>query len=209
MTSKRVAVGIACALLLAAGCSSAPPAAPESETPVTTASETPVTTASETQHVVAGPVGLDAPASWHVRPVPPNPSGNVTFAYLSPVELPSNCEATGQGGVCHPWPVVQLVPGGIVVAVRKYGMPGSQPPAGGDQITVGGLPARRISGSADEACRAIGGSELIDIVLPSVAGTTGWIALDACVAGGDVAAADAAFDAILAWVTIPGDAASP
>ena len=160
--------------------------------------------------MIAGPVGLDVPASWHVRPGLLNPSGNVTFVYIGPLEIPGECQDTGQqGGVCHPWPVVQLVPGGIVVAVRQNGMPGSQPPAGGEPITVGGRPARRNRGSADEGCRAIGGSELIDIVLPAVADTTGWIALDACLAGPDAAAADAAFAAIVASVTIAGGGASP
>ena len=138
-----------------------------------------------------------------------NPSGNVTFVYLGPLGIPGECQDTAQGGGCHPWPVVKLVPGGIVVAVRQNGMPGSQPPAGGEPITVGGRPARRNRGSADEGCRAIGGSELIDIVLPAVADTTGWIALDACLAGPDAAAADAAFAAIVASVTIAGGGASP
>jgi hypothetical protein len=138
-----------------------------------------------------------------------NPSGNVTFAYLSPLELPSECQETAQGGVCHPWPVVALVPGGIVVAVRQGGMPGSAAPGGGHPITVGGLPARRIVGSANEGCQAIGGTESITVVLPAVPGTTGWIALDACLAGPNTDAADAAFAAIVASVTIAGDGASP
>ena len=201
MTSKHVIVIVACGILLAAGCGSAPPPAPGSATPATTA--------SETQHVIAGPVALDAPASWHVRSGTPNPSGDVTLAFLGPGELPDNCQASGQGGVCLPWPVIQLVPGGMVVAVRGHGMPGSEPPAGGDPIMVGGLSARRISGSADEACRAIGGSELIAIVVPEVAGTTGWMGIDACLAGGDVAAAKAAFTAIADSVTMVADAALP
>lgn len=201
MTSPRVAAFAICGILLAAGCSCGPLATPGFATPTKTP--------SETQHVVAGPVGLDAPASWHVRPGLLNPSGNVTFVYLGPLEMPSECQDTAQGGVCHSWPVVQLAPGGIVVAVRQNGMPGSQPPAGGEPITVGGRPARRIGGSADEGCRAIGGSELIDIVLPAAADTTGWIALDACLAGPDAAAADAAFAAIVASVAIAGGGASP
>ncbi len=214
MVGKRVTVGVAWAVLLAAGCASAPSsapsdAAPASETPVEMASEGPVATASGMQHMVADPIGLDVPAAWNVRHVPPNPSGNVTLAYLGPAELPSNCQETDQGGVCGPWPITRLAPGGIVVAIRLNGMPGSEPPAGGDQITVGGLSARRISGSADEACQAIGGSELIDVVLPVVPGTDGWMALDACLAGGDVAAAAAAFTAILESVTTVGSAASP
>jgi hypothetical protein len=218
MVSQRVVVVVAaCSVLLAAGCASAPSAAPESATSATTASATPASTASatpaatgsETQHVAAGPVGLDAPANWHVRPGSLNPSGNVTFVYLSIAELPSDCQDTPQGGVCYPWPVVQLAPGGIVVAVRLHGMPGSQPPAGGDPLTVGGHPARRLNGSADEACRAIGGSVLTEIVLPASPGRTGWMSLDACLAEGDVSAADAAFSAILASVTMVGDAASP
>jgi hypothetical protein len=87
-------------------------------------------------------------------------------------------------------------------------MPNSRPPTGGKPITVGGRPARRISGSADEGCRAIGGSRSVEIVLPSVGETTGWIALDACLAGPDVAAADATFAAIVASVAIARGGAS-
>ena len=162
-----------------------------------------------TQHVIAGPLGLDAPVSWHVRSALPNPSGNVSFAYLSPQALSGDCEISAQGGVCHPWPVVQLDPGGIVVAVRLHGLPGSQPPPGPEPITVAGRPATRISGSADEGCRAIGGPAATDIVLPSVDGASGWVSLDACLAGPDEASADAAFSAIVESVTIAGDGASP
>jgi hypothetical protein len=48
----------------------------------------------------------------------------------------------------------------------------------------------------------------VDIVLPSVGDTTGWIALDACLAGPDVAAADATFAAIVASVAIARGGAS-
>ena len=75
-------------------------------------------------------------------------------------------------------------------------------------MTVGGLPARRLTGSADEGCQAIGGSDLTQIVLPVVAGTNGWISLDACLAGPQIEPADAAFAAILASVSVVGDAPS-
>jgi hypothetical protein len=161
------------------------------------------------QHVAAGPIGLDVPAEWHVRPGLLNPGGNVTFSYASPLDLPSECEQTSGGGVCHPWPIVTLGPGGMVVAVRLGGMPGSQPPTGGQPITVAGLPARRIVGSADAGCRAIGGAQSIAVVVPAVPGTTGWLALDACLAGPDSEAGDAALGAITASVTIAGDGATP
>lgn len=187
----RLAFVVVGGVLLAAACSSAPQGAPESATPKEQAA---------TQHVVAGPVGLDVPASWHVRPGMLNPGGDVTFVYLSPIDVPSECQNTSQGGACLSWPVVQLPPGGIVVAVRQHGRPGSQPPAGGEPITVGGQPARRIRGLADEACRAIGGTESIDVVVPSITGSTGWIGLDGCLAGPDVATAEAAFAAMVTSV---------
>ena len=126
----------------------------------------------------------------------------MTFAWLSPLELPSECQDSTQGGVCHPWPVVKLPPGGIVVAVRQNGMPGSRPPAGGRPISVAGLPARRIDAAADVSCQTVGGTESIAVALPAVPGTMGWIALDACLAGPDTRAADAAFAAIVASITI-------
>lgn len=205
--TKRHAVALACALLFASGCGAAPSVPPESATAVATASPTPAIATSGTQHVVAGPISLDAPAGWHVRPGVIIPSGNFAFDYLSPVELPSECTQTSQGGECHPWPILQLAPGGIIVAVRLHGMPRSQPPDGGDPMTVAALPARRLSGPADTACQEIGGSELTEVVLPPVPG--GWMSLDACLAGGDTSAADAALASILASVTMGGDAASP
>jgi hypothetical protein len=158
--------------------------------------------------VVAGPLGLDVPSSWHVRMESPNPSGNVAFAFLSPAELPSDCEATGAGGVCHPWPITELGRGGVVVAVRLHGMPGSRPPTGGDPMTLAGLPARRISGPADSACRSIGGSALTQIVLPAVPNATGWISLDACFEEPNPAPAEAVFDVILESVVVAADAPS-
>ena len=159
--------------------------------------------------MVAGPIGFDVPADWHVRPGLPNPSGNVSFSYASPVDLPSDCVDTSQGGVCYPWPILTLGPGGMVVAVRLGGMPGSQAPSGGQPITVAGLSARRISGSPDEGCQAIGGTGSIKVVLPDVPGTMGWLALDACLGGPDTAAAETAFAAIVASVTIAGHGAPP
>lgn len=213
MGGPRIGVAIGLAVLFAAGCASAPSDSSAPATPATSAtagaSASAAASASATERVVAGPVGLDLPTGWHVRPASLNPSGNVTLAFLGPAELASECEEAGEGGVCHPWPVTRLAPGGIVVAVRLHGMPGSRPPPGGDPVLVGGLQARSISGRADDACQAIGGSKLIDVVLPAVPGTTGWIALDACLAGDEVAAAEAAFAAILASVTIEGAAASP
>lgn len=200
----RVAIGAALGALLVAGC-----AATTSPEPSMTPPASPSSVATtETEHVSAGPIALDAPAGWHVREGVVNPSGNVTFAYLSPGDLPSECEDTGQGEVCHPWPISESVPGGIVVAVRLYGMPGSAPPSGGDPITVAGRPARRISGPADEACRAIGGSELIRVVVPAVPGTAGWVAFDACLAGAD-AAAEGAFGSIVASTMIVATSPSP
>ncbi len=201
MARSFVVAGICLGALLAAGCTAASPPRPSASLAQPTSSA-PTTSSTEVQHVSAGPVGLDAPAAWHVRPGLANPSGNVTFAWVSPLELPSECQDTAQGGVCHPWPVVKLPPGGIMVAVRQYGMPGSRPPAGGRSISVGGLPARRFDAAADEACQAVGGTESIAVVLPAVPGTTGWIALDACLAGPDTRAANDAFAAIVTSLTI-------
>ncbi len=201
MTRTRVAALLGLGSLLAAGCLSASPVQPESSRQNMTS--------SDTRPITAGPVRLAAPAGWHVQPGSLNPSGNVTLAYLSPLELPSECQVTAQGGVCHAWPALTLGAGAIVVAVRQHGMPGAQAPAGGDLVTVGGLPARRISGSADEECRAIGGTESIAVVLPAVPETTGWIALDACIAGPGAGSAAAAFAAIVASVMVAGAGASP
>ena len=138
MINIRLSFALACGVLFAAACSAAASSTHESATPTMER--------AATQHVVAGPVGLDVPASWHVRPGLPNPSGNVAFVYLSPYEVPSECQDTSQGGVCHAWPLVQLPLGGIVVAVRLHGMPGSRPPTDGEPIAVGGRRADRIRG---------------------------------------------------------------
>ena len=159
--------------------------------------------------MVAGPLGLDVPSNWHVRMGTLNPSGNVAFAYLSPADLPSDCEGPAGGpGVCYPWPVTELGAGGVVAAIRLHRMPGSQPPTGGDPVTLAGLPARQTSGPADSACRSIGGSALTQVVLPALPNATGWMSLDACLAGPNPAAAEAVFGVILRSVVIAADAPS-
>jgi len=183
-------------------------------TPVLTSAASAAAPAGATQHVDAGLLALEGPAGWHVRRGLPNPGGNFAFAYVSPAPIPSDCRETSGGGVCQSWPFFRLDPGGIVVAVRLYGRPGSRSPVGGNPITVAGLPDRRISGSADAACRGIGGSQSIDVELPSVPDTSGWSSIDACVAGGDsmgvdLVAADNAFDAIVASATLAGPDTSP
>jgi hypothetical protein len=214
----RLIVGAAVAALLA-GCASATNA-PLSAVPTVGLTSTPAPTPTPTptpkptpapvppQLVVAGPITLEAPADWNVRRGLINPSGNETLAYLGPTALPSECEQNAQGGVCQAWPIMELGPGGIVVAVREYGMPGSKPPEGGDPVTVGGIAARRISGPADEGCRAVGGSESIEIVLPVVPGTN-WMTVDACLAGMDTTAAKASFHTIVSSIEVTQAGASP
>jgi hypothetical protein len=154
-----------------------------------------------TQPVDAGPLMLDVPADWHVRPSFPNPSGDFAYAFLSTAELPSNCLETASGGVCHAWPAAPPDPAWIEVAVRLHGNPVSRPPAGGDPITVAGLPARRTSGPADQECLAIGGSRSIVVALEAAPDASGWLSIDACIAGDDAAAVDT-FDAIVATATV-------
>jgi hypothetical protein len=160
-----------------------------------------------TQQVDAGPLVLEVPADWHVRPSFPNPSGNFAYVFLSPADLPNNCLESASGGVCHAWPAAPRDPGWIEVAVRLHGNPGSQPPAGGDPITVAGLPARRSSSPADQPCLAIGGSRSIVVALEAVPDATGWLSIDACIAGEGTAAVDT-FDTIVASATIGTSAAT-
>jgi hypothetical protein len=208
MAGRQLLLSIACGAVLAAGCATGPTAAPGSATPSAGPGGSPAGSPAGTQHVVAGPLALDIPASWHVRAGQLNPSGNVSLAFLAPIELPAECQAAAGGGaICHPWPIVGLHPGGILVAVRLHGMPGSHPPAGGDPIVVAGQSARRISGPADQGCLAIGGLESVDVILPG--DTSGWLGIDACVAGPDVTPAEADFAAILATVAMAEPAPSP
>ena len=196
MIHRRVAVSVACAFLLVAACGSTQTGGSRSDPPTPTA--------PATQQVDAGLVSLAVPSTWHVQRVAPNPSGNWTSVFLSPGVLPSECQTTADGGTCYPWPVATTVPGGIVIAVRGYGMPGSRAPSGGDPTTVGELPARRNSGAADPACAAIGGTESIRFVVPTVPGWYGWLAIDACIAGGDMSATEATLATIVASVAVPG-----
>jgi hypothetical protein len=153
---------------------------------------------------VAGPLGLDIPAGWHQRAGSLNPGGNVTFLFVGPDDLPSDCQETAQGGSCFGWPMLQLPPRGIVVAVRFYGRPGFDPPSGGDAISVAGLAAHRIAGAADGPCRGIGGTNLVEVWLPTFAGANGIYSIDACTSG---QGADAdVFAAILASVSFTRDA---
>jgi hypothetical protein len=182
-----------------AGCSSG--ASAPTGSPGTPASAAAGGTARATQHVTAGPLGLEIPAAWHTRAGSLNPSGNVTLLFAAPVDLPSDCQDTAQVGTCYAWPVMKLSSGGIVVAVRVHGMPGSMPPAGGDPITVTGLASREISGPADASCLQIGGSQLIQVVLPAIAGTGEYLSIDACIAGAGAAAAHV-FAAIIASASV-------
>jgi hypothetical protein len=205
----RPMAAILCWVALVAGCVSNPlppsptPGAPGSATlaPTTIPTTTVPPSTSALQLALAGPLAMHIPSSWHQRPGSLNPSGDEPLLYLGPMELPSDCTVTAQGGTCAPWPMLNLGPGGMVVAVRLYGRPGSVPPSGGEAITVGGISARRIAEPADAQCQAIGGSQLIQIVLPSVPGTNGWVSVDACLAGGDAAATEV-FNTIISSIAI-------
>jgi hypothetical protein len=159
--------------------------------------------AGATQHIAADVLELDVPASWHVERAGWFPSGNWAFDFFGPSALPGQCEAIGQGTTeCHPWPIMRLEPGSIVVAVRMYGMPGSKAPTGGRRITVSGQPARWIVGPAGETCREIGGSVSDTIVIPSDRGGAIWLSLDGCLAGPDTAKAESTFSALVRSLSV-------
>jgi hypothetical protein len=206
---------LAMALFAAGGCAPTQPATTGAPSGVPTPSSrpsltTPPSLASSTE-LVAGPFALAIPSAWHVRKVLPNPSGNWTLDFLGPAAIPSECTLLANGVTeCRPWPVVRLNAGGIVVAVRQYGMPGSKPPGGGEASIVAGQAARTFQGPADKACRAIGGTSSTAVVLPAVPGSEGWFSFEACAAGPGTAAADAAFMAIVnsATLAVPGSAPS-
>jgi hypothetical protein len=122
----RTIVPLVAAIALISGCSPAPSAAPHASSPSASVPPASISAGSATQHIVAGPLGLEIPAGWHQRAGSLNPSGNVTLMFVGPVDLPSDCQVTAQGGTCFSWPMLQLAPGGVVVAVRLYGLPGFQ-----------------------------------------------------------------------------------
>ncbi len=152
---------------------------------------------SATRGVEAGPIVLVIPADWNERPGLPNPSGNWTPAFLGPEQLPSECTTTAQGGMCGPWPILVLPERGLVVAFRAYTNPFAQRPTAGERVDIDGHAALLVKGPADEGCAAIGGAESISLVFDENGGKSGWTSLDACLAGPDLAAAEAAFYAIL------------
>jgi hypothetical protein len=154
-----------------------------------------------TRHVQADTAAFDVPAGWHTRAGAINPSGNRTILFAGPQDLLAECTETAEGGVCQPWPSVTLLPGGTVIAWRVHGLPGSRPPAGGDPIEIGGRPARIGRGPASSDCAAIGGDVSVAVVIVPRAAEPGWTGLDACQAGPDHAAAEAALRQILATVT--------
>jgi hypothetical protein len=151
---------------------------------------------------MAGPIGLSLPAGWNSRTTLPNPSGNWTLLFAGPGELPSECRGDANGTTtCIGWPITHLAPGGIIVAVRAYGQPGFQPPAGGDPISVSGLAARRITSTADQSCQAIDGTQLVEVWLPALVGQNARYSIDAC-ASGDGGGSANAFAAILASAVV-------
>jgi hypothetical protein len=215
MSRSHRVVAVAFGILVAGCAATAPTTSPRPSAASTSpASPAAVTSGSSNPSpapasIDVGPLAIELPAGWHVRTSGPNPSGNWTPAWLSPDEVPSDCEPYGQGGQeCRAWPISSRVPGGIVVAAREYLNPGSRPPRGGKATTVAGLEARRFSGPADEACGAIGGSRLTRVVIPRVPGTDGWLALDACIAAGAPPASVAAFDSIVHSATLAAAAPS-
>ena len=205
-----VAVITAVAIVLVVGACSAPAgsasdvgqsAAPASASPSPEAvAPSPTVIESSpatTQRFEGFGISFAYPSGWYARRGTIVPSGNETIAFVSPRELPSDCVENSQGGVCYGWPVTTLQPGGIVIAWRAHGMPGSKPPNGGDPTLVDGQPARISRGPAGQGCKAIGGDESIDVVVPPGAGQMGWIGIEACLAGPDHSAGEAAFAAML------------
>jgi hypothetical protein len=203
----RHIVVLASAIAIVASCgptparTSAPTAAPTSSpVPSHAPAQSPVD-ATSVRRVVAGAISLDIPGPWHDRQPGLNPSGNETFLFAGPTDLPSECAPTAQGTACAAWPVMHLRPDELVVAVRFYGQPGFKPPVGGLPVTVGVLGARRVEGTADGACRSIDGTRLVEVWLPAFAGSNGFYSIDACISGDGAAAANT-FAAILASVGV-------
>jgi hypothetical protein len=213
MSRLILAITLGVAVLLVAGCAAAgasPSSAPASSGAASNESTGPTdvnATSGATDQVVrhlaiaAGTATFDIPASWHTRQGTINPGGNWTIVFMSPQVLPGECTQGAQEGVCYSWPVTRLVPGGTVIAWRMYGRPGVQPPAGGEPIAVAGWPARISYRAADPACAAIGGDESVAVVMAARPGESAWISVDACQAGPDHRAAEAAFRQLLASVT--------
>jgi hypothetical protein len=211
MSRHGRAITLVGAVLLVAGCAAAsasPSSAPASSGPVSRESTGPadpsVTAGAADQvarHVVAGTAVFDVPAGWHSRKGEINPGGNWTVVFVSPQVLPGECTQGALEGVCYAWPVTRLVPGGTVIAWRMYGRPGIQPPAGGEPIAISGRPARISYRAADPACTAIGGDESVAVVMAARPGESAWTGIDACQAGPDHRAAEAAFRQLLASVT--------
>lgn len=207
-------------MALIAGCSTTPSGAPATPTtapatpttaPATLATAPTAPTASAIALggpglAMAGPIGLMLPAGWNSRTTLPNPSGNWTLLFAGPGALPSECQGDANGNTaCSSWPLVQLAPDGLIVAVRSYGNPLSKPPVGGAPITVSGIAARRISGAADGSCRAIDGTQMVEVWLPALVGQNAWYSIDACMSGTDGTAANA-FAAILASTVVTAPA---
>lgn len=203
----RLAAGLLAAALLG-GCTagtSSPSVASASGLASSAASPSGLASApSSSGRVEVGPLAVQLPAtwdgqpwSWSLRRGSINPSGNVPLAFISPQALPTDCEETPQGGVCHPWPIMTLDPGGMVVAIRQNGMPGSHPPADGQPTSVGGRSARTSTGPADTPCATIGGTESIALAIPATAAMAPWFGIDACLAGPDTASAEMTFSEFL------------
>jgi hypothetical protein len=212
MSRVRLAITLVAALLLVAGCAAAgapPSSAPASTGPASRESTGPTdpsgTSGASDQvarhlAIAAGTATFDIPAGWHTRQGTINPGGNWTVVFVSPQVLPGECTQGAQEGVCYAWPVTRLVPGGTVVAWRMYGRPGSQPPPGGDPMAISGRPARISYQAAEPACAAIGGDESVAVVMAARPGESAWTEIDACQAGPDHRAAEAAFRQLLASV---------
>lgn len=190
------------ATIVAAGCQ---PAVSPAPTPIPTQALGGVTfMPGAFAHIALPEVAFDYPLGWSSRTGTLNPGGNEAIVFVGSGDLASECVTAADGsGTCLAWPQSLLSDGGIDVAFRVYGMPGSTPPPGGTLTSVGGRPARSIIQPASDACRAIRGDESIVVVLEPQAGPPGWSALEACLAGPDRRAAEAAFSQIVASARLP------
>jgi hypothetical protein len=133
-------------------------------------------------------ITLDYPSAWNRSSFEVVSSFFRQFLFLSTATLADPCDRTPSSVSCTRQAVAGLGPDGILVIWSSDGFPGwSFDATAGSANPVGGRTATLTASPADDACRAIGGEELMVATIPIPDVRWDWHEMRACLRGPDLA----------------------
>jgi hypothetical protein len=172
---------------------------------VTQASSTGITGTTVESSFPAYGLSLRQPVAWHRSTFEFRSSFSFVIAYLTTEKLHDPCVKSGNGIVTCGLPLRQLGPGGVLVTWSTFGRPGvrlvNQP---GNANTVGGHPARVVTGPATATCASVGGEVSVDAKIEhqKMDSHDQLVEMEACLRGPDVAQNLAAIQLMLDSVRV-------